>query len=116
MTLEELAAGLTEETGVTFVELAWQNAPATGDYGVVSFIEENMSPCSSNRKRVRQSKVSVDLYVRSGAAKALQAQAEAYFAANRLPWVLSDQLYERNMVHYDWTVNVEDKAWLSPSR
>lgn len=116
MTLDALISTIETRTGVPFVKIAWNPAPASGSYGVGSFVTElGLSAWSSNRKRVRQSQASIDLYVRGTDAEALRTQIEAIFDELRLPWSLSDELFERerNMIHYDWTVYVEDTSWRS---
>lgn len=114
MTSDELITALNA-TGIPFKDTAWANAPKTGAYGVVSFIAEGDSAHSSNVKRVRVSHCSVDLYVRGGNGAAEQKLVEKVFHNNRLCWSLNDRLWEENkaMLHFDWNVYTEDKAWLS---
>lgn len=102
-TLLEILKG----TGIPFVAYDWDQAPASGSYGVVSLDGSGDSELGDNRINAQAIRGSIDLFCRN------VSTAEARLVQNAIngvvAWNLSSVQYETDthIVHFEWTFEME---------
>lgn len=95
-------------TGIPFVEYAWQNAPQTSSYGVISLDMQKSALWADGRRNEHTLEGSVDLFER-GTPRADFALVDAVMQESGLPFRLNSIQYEEDtgLLHYEWVFEVD---------
>lgn len=98
-------------TGIPFAEYAWQNAPQSSSYGVISIDMTASTIWADGGLTERTFEGSVDLFVRGNPRTDFRT-VDGVLKASGLPFRLNSAQYEDDtgLLHYEWTFEVEDGA------
>lgn len=103
----ELVAAL-KATDIPFEEIAWENAPQVGPYGVISLDGQGAALWADDRMTEQALQGTIDLYVRDrGLPEMLTVQN--VLAAQGVAWALNSIQFEseRQLMHFEWIFEVE---------
>lgn len=95
-------------SGIPFAEYAWNNAPHTGSYGVISLDTEADAVWSDNRQQEQAVQGTVDLFCHGTNLDDMRL-VQRVLNDSGVSWGLNSVQHERekHLVHYEWVFELE---------